>query len=522
MHIRQILLFIGIIVCGLFLRIYQLGTLPIALHGDEAGVGYNAYSIAHYGIDEYGKFLPVTFRADVTPLIFYFTAPFTFFLGTYDWVIRLPSVVVGILTIAVVYIVTQELVINIANSLHTSFLIKYSKKIALLCSFFVAFSPWEVQINRIAHDAQYGNLIQLVGIYFYFKYLRKHDIFSLVVSGFFFGFSFYSYHAPRLTTPIIIFLLLLLYSKGIGAKKYICFIVITLIVSSVFWFNLLMSPLNKTRIAGINIVSQLRAQKTPIYEYPLHLAINYIQQFSLKYLYLDSQSTRYFQVKNVGLELIITLPFFLLGLIWLLRNKQWLLPCLLLASTLPGFITSGPPNAGRNALLFPLIELITGIGCFYYFYLGKKSNSLFKKILFGILIGLSIGIFMHQYFIDSKNRFYTNWQYGYAELAQKIIALEGQVENIIVSDQLKQMYVYILLSGEINPNWLSRQENKIFHPFIGYSQFGKYSFRALKYDTDKNMHNSILVGLPSEIPASEASQIVYDPYGKILFILRRQ
>lgn len=39
--------------CTILLRVYKLAQLPDILHIDEAGLGYNAWCLAHYGTDRY-------------------------------------------------------------------------------------------------------------------------------------------------------------------------------------------------------------------------------------------------------------------------------------------------------------------------------------------------------------------------------------------------------------------------------------------------------------------------------------
>lgn len=52
-----LLLFLVLLIGALF-RLYKLVSVPVALHGDELGIGYNAYSLLLTGKDEYGKLLP--------------------------------------------------------------------------------------------------------------------------------------------------------------------------------------------------------------------------------------------------------------------------------------------------------------------------------------------------------------------------------------------------------------------------------------------------------------------------------
>ncbi len=56
--IKQHSLLLVIVILAGFLRLWQLGVVPISPDWDEAALGYNAYSILHTGRDEYGIFLP--------------------------------------------------------------------------------------------------------------------------------------------------------------------------------------------------------------------------------------------------------------------------------------------------------------------------------------------------------------------------------------------------------------------------------------------------------------------------------
>ncbi|MDE6518538.1 MAG: hypothetical protein K2L18_11960, partial [Acetatifactor sp.] len=51
--------FILLLMLAALLRIYRLATLPLEMHIDEAGLGLNAWSMANFGTDRYGNFMPV-------------------------------------------------------------------------------------------------------------------------------------------------------------------------------------------------------------------------------------------------------------------------------------------------------------------------------------------------------------------------------------------------------------------------------------------------------------------------------
>src|SRR5258708_7789115 len=127
---RKILTTIIILVITLiggFLRFYKMTENPPSLTGDEISFGYSAYSILKTGRDEFGKFMPLTFKSVgdyKNPLPAYLMIIPIKFFGLNDFSVRLQNALIGTLMIPVFFI----------------FLIKIfrRKKIALLGTLFMA------------------------------------------------------------------------------------------------------------------------------------------------------------------------------------------------------------------------------------------------------------------------------------------------------------------------------------------------------------------------------------------------
>lgn len=49
----------GLFVAAFLLRVYRIGELPDILQIDEAGIGYNAWNLANYGVDRYLNEMPI-------------------------------------------------------------------------------------------------------------------------------------------------------------------------------------------------------------------------------------------------------------------------------------------------------------------------------------------------------------------------------------------------------------------------------------------------------------------------------
>src|SRR3989344_8321034 len=87
-----------IVVFSTALRFYKLDQIPPSLSWDEAAVGYNAYTIANWGKDKWGKSFPLVFKSfedDKHPVHIYITAFWVKLLGSSDFVTRFPAALFG-------------------------------------------------------------------------------------------------------------------------------------------------------------------------------------------------------------------------------------------------------------------------------------------------------------------------------------------------------------------------------------------------------------------------------------------
>ncbi len=94
--------FIGLLFFIIFLRVYNLATTPLSMHIDEAGLGLNAWSIANFGTDRYGNFMPIcpsNFYGEQSAFYTYFCALLVKLFGLNIYTLRLPGVIMGIVAV---------------------------------------------------------------------------------------------------------------------------------------------------------------------------------------------------------------------------------------------------------------------------------------------------------------------------------------------------------------------------------------------------------------------------------------
>src|SRR3989344_2452581 len=92
-----------IIVTAFLFRVYRLTEVPPGLNRDEAGFGYDTYSLLKTGRDQHGRLLPLAFQAFGVweyPVQFYLKLPFMALLGLNTLSVRLSVVAVGLATIS--------------------------------------------------------------------------------------------------------------------------------------------------------------------------------------------------------------------------------------------------------------------------------------------------------------------------------------------------------------------------------------------------------------------------------------
>ncbi len=138
---RNLLILIGIIFIAFFLRFFLLSSVPPSASLDEASIGYNAYSILKTGTDEYGNKFPILLRAydDWRPALYiYLVIPFVKILGLNALSVRLPSVILSVITVIATYFLVKEIFLNFKNKIFLAF----------VSSFLLAISPWHIYISH--------------------------------------------------------------------------------------------------------------------------------------------------------------------------------------------------------------------------------------------------------------------------------------------------------------------------------------------------------------------------------------
>jgi 4-amino-4-deoxy-L-arabinose transferase-like glycosyltransferase len=466
-----------ILLVALFLRFYKLEAFPVGYHIDEISFGYNAWSLMETGADEYGVEFPLHLKAfgDYRPALYaYFLIPFFKIFGIKDYVVRYPSALFGALLVLPMYFCAL-------------FIFK-REKVALAASFLAAISPWGIIVSRASSETIISLFFFLVGLAVSLLAVDRKKTSLFLISFFSWFLSLLFYHAARLFVPIFLILFFgLLWQKIKPRERLVC---------GIFYLLLIILPLamiftsfqGKARLEAVSVFhypevrlvldEQIREEgglASPLVtrffhnkplNYGLKILENYGNLLNINFLFLKGGLPIRYLVPNSGLFYLVELPLLLIGIFLLIkvpRNSfaKRLVFGWLLIGFLPAAMTSlETPNIQRSIFALPPIL------CLIAYAIGK-SFDFFKKRYSPKMVYLAISLlvlgyayfflsFLHQYFIHLKVNKPWYRMYEMKELVQKVTAIEGDYEKVVVTKNTTAPYIYFLFYNKIEPEYFQK------------------------------------------------------------------
>lgn len=454
-----------ILICVFFLvtRFYRIDKIPFSVYWDEASIGYNAYSIARTGKDEWGDFLPLHLRAFgefKLPIYIYATTFFVKLFGLNEMSVRIPAVLFGLGTTIITYLLTKKL---------------FGSYTGLFATFFLTISPWFFIFSRTGYEATAGVMFYFLAIYLFLFVSR--NIWFLPVSVSSFVLSVYSYNSFRIITPLTIFILItFLFGdfKFITKKAMTPFIlsVVLLIVSAIPIYRLYTLDAGMARFRTVEISDTADVIKN----YLSHFSPNFLLQGDKN---LRSQQAGFGQIYYMDILLI---P---LGLLYIIcsKSKYRLLPLILaLIAPVPAALTKESPHALRSLSVVPAISMIAALGVNYLkrFLPQKYVLELIILVISSLFFAIYFFNFLYVYPIQSVK----DWQYDYKRIYMYDNKRLMDSKKVIISDKYAQPYIFALFYLKYDPD--KYRATVVRNPvdqwsFSQVAKFDKFIFRK----TDK-------------------------------------
>lgn len=499
------LILLGVVLIAFALRFYRLDSNPPGLYVDEQSIGYNAYSILKTGKDEFGKFLPLEFKAFgeyKLPVYIYLTTASIAVFGPTDFAVRFPSAFFGVFTVLVSYF--------LINSLFP----KQESK-TLLTSFFLAMSPWHIHFSRGGFEATVALFFIVSGAFLMSvqkRYIRIVGLISFILA-------LYTYNAARIFVPLIVLLYLVKYWQHAEIKRKD--VIAYILIATTFFIPFIVGITSGTALIRSSqttaIVESMRRFPTP-YPFLSHfftLLANVSSYFAPSFLFFSSDGNGRHSVVEMGNLYLFQLPLILVGLIYVIKQKSsfgnkvlwWWVGLAALSASL--FRPS--PHALRSLFMVIPFEFFTAVGVTtIYDYIKRFSNS-GRKIFFfllSVVVAYSLVLYIHIYWVHYPKIHQLDWGGGYKELFVYIQNVEPQYEHITITNWWGQSYIAALWYLRYDPSrYQARDQTK--------SLFGKYSFG--EHAIVQNGKKSLLVYPPNLDPGGIKINSIRLQNGDVVF-----
>lgn len=433
----RVTLLIFIVAIGFLIRIARLDSVPSGFFCDEAATGYNALKILTTGKDAYGVSYPIFFQALGTPragLPFYVTVPFIWLFGLSEFATRLPSVLIGTMTIPLIYLVSKKLFT--------------SNIVASLASLFLALSPWHIHFSRYGDGNIYIPFGVLLGLLLFILALESHKSWYLIGSSIVFAIFCYTYYPAFAFIPIFVpflYFVSKVFTKWQPTATISLFVFIILFIP--FGYNALGGSSTK-RLSEVTKNVEAKS-KTDIRQ---KIIQTYVDHYLPEFLFLKGDIgyrthfiTR-FSVRGMGQLYWIQLPFIVIGLIWCIKNirhfgSQILLIWLILyplGSTIALFSDGGGPFATRSIVGVGLFQILTGVGFLQIFNMAKKPLIQIAILLLLVAItGFGVRQYLVEYFVKypTYSSDFWGWQFGARDVMAYFLFQKDSYADLFLSDE---------------------------------------------------------------------------------------
>ncbi|OBR67779.1 hypothetical protein A7K91_08580 [Paenibacillus oryzae] len=463
----------ALFVIGIISIVYQSGMLPPGLNQDEASIGYDAFSILHYGVDRNGMFMPVhliAWGSGQNALYAYLSMPFIYVFGLTVWSVRAASMLLGLLSLVLLYAIGKRLF--------------EGERGALIALFLGVVSPWHLMMSRWALESNLFPALALLAFYFLLKGLEKNSWRWFAAFAAVMALCLYSYGTAYLFVPVFCGLaaVLLLYYKMIKPVSLLLYggilTVLALPIAAFVWIN---------RFDGASIV-------TPLFSIP-KLTVPRVEEISsvfsgqgltplwnhaksfLKLFLTGDDGLLWNAVPPYGYLYPIAVPFILFGiaysfqLVW--RSKSIghaLLLSWLAAAIMVALVTE--ININRiNIIFYPLLLFASGgiVPLWQRWRLAAMTAI--------ISFGLFFAAFAAYYFTTYSEKLSMVFFESFGDAVS--YASDQTDGTVYVTPSVNMPYIYVLFYERIDPRDFA--DSVVYgNPggaFQQVSSFGRYRFQ---------------------------------------------
>lgn len=540
-------LFTAFIGLNLFVRFYGLENSPTSLGFDEAGLGYNAYSLFLTGRDEWGYRLPLSLRSfnDYKPALYsYLAIPFIWAFDLSQATSRMPSAFWGTVSAIFTLLILKQLT-------------KAKWPLVILAALFVCLSPWRLHFSRVALETNISASFFVITAWCLINRARNR-LFKL--GTILFGLlAIYSYHSARVAVPTLIFLAILdplgrslrrsFTDRKVIARDGLLLLAVLGLSLPIF----LESGLSvMTRFNQTNLFSRfypftpteilngsnpwLSLTNHPLYYLGGQLfgrLAAYLSPLNLTMTFYPWVVKSAMVIIDNGMLGFLGAIFFIIGIFGVLPRftkepNVRVLFYWLLAGALPAALTWEWFHPFRSLNLFPALDIIAALGLLSILARVSSLKSIFPRatLLTCVLVFASISVLFN--WLNEIN--YSPWENngefqpgGFKEGSAVLAPLIDRYPVIYIDTPQAQSYIFFALYGKFDPA-IIQETDRQYRLADGFPShvfdFGKFVYKKFSWPGEKNNHNFVYF-TQSEIKEEEFKDVpgttlykVIDPFGR--------
>lgn len=476
-----------LLIFGLLFYSFALDKFPGGYSTHEALIGWRSFLVNLFGVDEFGRKLPLVFYSQEglqLPVQIYFSSIFG---GSESMLfIRLQGVVAGAFAAALVYLITLE--------------IGFSRRISAYSAVLMLLTPWLFWMSRISSPHLLGFGLFLITFYLILKKSKFAyvsfllAILSSTVAWWFAVPFFVLLHFSAKATHFSVWVKLRSIlgrkisrtlvrgaslsvrstSKSLVSPKLLLplLLLVFIVMSGVFvdaGFNLILRDFsffrNEVVISGINqMIGEEMEHGIPLlgdifYNKSLiifEFIVNYLNHLSPHLLFGRGTGDIGFGMTASPLLLLSTLPLVIFGVKVLYKSKYLsLLVVWLLVSIFPSAMYGRGINPERFIFALLPIAILSGAGF-------AQVRSTVLKALLAVLIVSEFSFSVYQTWIYDQEYRNKIWHTDPSRLADEISELEGSIWLTDAPNPNPGIYLAYFWKVETDETNLTDQPSKVF------------------------------------------------------------
>ena len=487
-----------ILIFSTVLRLGFVTTSPPELFGDEVDVGYQAYSLYKTGRDLYRQPLPTYIHSLSewrAPLLMYATVPTIAVFGLTELGVRLPEVIFGSIAPIILYLLVHRTTRN--------------KLASLASALALAFLPWHLYYSRAAFEVVIMLDLIMLGT---LLLLRRKIILSFLP----FVLSLYTYSTAVVFVPLwLVSLFLLERRKPTLTQTATLFALLiplglSLIsgraqnrfgVLSIFKSNEVVDKILTLRKDSPNAIGE-RLFHNKIESWTYLFIYNYLRSFSTDFLFVRGDPVGRHSIQVMGQLLLVTAPFFILGLYHLAKKKNWIWLVWLVLSPIPAALTvDGAFHATRLFSMIAPVSVAIGVGIIQIINLKSKFVNLILLLLFTI----NFLWFAHFYLLHYPKVYSRWWHVGYKSAMMTLASLTEKYPKVFINNTYEPSLIRFLFYTKYPPADFHKQftidqlQKDITPGYDGFNLTDKYYFGTFNHWLNLQSGNLYLLSQRDDI-----------------------